>query len=172
MQGGWVNPSADRSEIERSERGLGYGRVIVVKRSRSGGGSPANPLQRLIRDRLAETGWSYPEAAARGGLPKSTLHHLANGTPAVRAPSAATLDAVARALDLPLRMVQEAAAEAAGLRQFTPKGLDGTTRELIAAVPELSDEDREHLLALVRSMLATNRSRSGSPRRRSARGSG
>ena len=36
-----------------------------------------NPLQRLIRQRMDERGWSYGEVARRGGLPRSTVYTLA-----------------------------------------------------------------------------------------------
>src|SRR5215467_12155207 len=36
-----------------------------------------NPLQRLIRQRLAERSWSYGDVARRGGLPRSTVYTLA-----------------------------------------------------------------------------------------------
>ena len=49
---------------------------------RPGTGSAApehslNPLQRLIRQRMRERGWSYGEIARRGGLPRSTVYTLA-----------------------------------------------------------------------------------------------
>ena len=36
-----------------------------------------NPLQRLIRQRMRERGWSYGDVARRGGLPRSTVYTLA-----------------------------------------------------------------------------------------------
>ena len=36
-----------------------------------------NPLQRLIRQRMQEQGWSYGDVGRRGGLPRSTVYTLA-----------------------------------------------------------------------------------------------
>src|ERR1700739_4975326 len=77
-----------------------------------------NPLQRLIRQRLAERGWSYGEVARRGGLPRSTVYALATTRNLGRPPRPATIDALARGLAVPVSAVRAAAAESAGLHYY------------------------------------------------------
>jgi transcriptional regulator with XRE-family HTH domain len=124
-----------------------------------------NPLQRLIRERLRERGWSYGEVARRGGLPRSTLYTLAMTRNLVRPPRPATIDALAKGLDVPVSAVRAAAAESAGLHYYDDArtGQDPASdheRELlIASIDELTPEDRRHVAALVESL--RNRSASG-----------
>src|SRR5215813_9161826 len=120
-----------------------------------------NPLQRLIRDRLAERGWSYGQVARRGGLPRSTVYTLASTRNLVRPPRPATIDALAAGLGVPVSAVRAAAAESAGLHYYdqAPAGPGGPAdrdRELlIASIDELSPGDRAHVAALVDSLRKT-----------------
>jgi transcriptional regulator with XRE-family HTH domain len=124
-----------------------------------------NPLQRLIRQRLHERGWSYGEVARRGGLPRSTVYTLASTRNLVRPPRPATIDALARGLDMPVSAVRAAAAESSGLHyydqpQASHGDADDNERELlIASIDELTPEDRRHVAALVQSL----RNRSSAP---------
>jgi transcriptional regulator with XRE-family HTH domain len=117
-----------------------------------------NPLQRLIQQRLRERGWSYGEVARRGGLPRSTVYTLATTRNLVRPPRPATIDALARGLDVPVSAVRAAAAESAGLHYYDEApagqhGPDDRERELlIASIDELSPDDRRHVAALVESL--------------------
>jgi transcriptional regulator with XRE-family HTH domain len=119
-----------------------------------------NPLQRLIAGRLRERGWSYGEVARRGGLPRSTVYTLATTRNLVRPPRPATIDALARGLDVPVSAVRAAAAESTGLHYYegAPAGpADGDPGDperelLIASIDELSAEDRRHVAALVESL--------------------
>ena len=117
-----------------------------------------NPLQRLIQQRMRERGWSYGEIARRGGLPRSTVYTLATTRNLVRPPRPATIDALARGLDVPVSAVRAAAAESAGLHYYdqAPTGQydpDDRERELlIASIDELSPDDRRHVAALVESL--------------------
>jgi transcriptional regulator with XRE-family HTH domain len=117
-----------------------------------------NPLQRLIQQRLRERGWSYREAARRGGLPHSTIHTLAATRNLGRPPRPDTIDALARALDVPVSVVRAAAAESTGMHYYdqAPAGNQGQPdpeRELlIASIDDLSPEDRRHVAALVDSL--------------------
>src|SRR6201993_3677587 len=77
-----------------------------------------NPLQRLIQERLRERGWSYGEVARRGRLPRSTVYTLATTRNLVRPPRPATIDALARGLDVPASAVRAVAAESAGLHYY------------------------------------------------------
>jgi transcriptional regulator with XRE-family HTH domain len=117
-----------------------------------------NPLQRLIQQRLRERGWSYGEVARRGGLPRSTVYTLATTRNLVRPPRPATIDALAKGLDVPVSAVRTAAAESTGLHYYdeAPAGQqdqDDQERELlIASIDELSPDDRRHVAALVESL--------------------
>jgi transcriptional regulator with XRE-family HTH domain len=119
-----------------------------------------NPLQRLIRQRLLERGWSYREVARRGGLPHSTVYTLATTRNLGRPPRPATIDALARGLDVPVSAVRGAAAESTGLRYYDepPAGRqdpgDPERELLIASIDELTPEDRRHVAALVESLRA------------------
>ena len=73
-----------------------------------------NPLQELIRRRMAEREWSYADVARRGALPRSTVHHLARNERPARPPHPQTLTKLAQGLELPAAQVRAAAARAAG----------------------------------------------------------
>ena len=117
-----------------------------------------NPLQRLIRQRLDERSWSYGEVARRGSLPRSTVYTLATTRNLARPPRPATIDALAKGLDVPVSMVRAAAAESAGLHYYdqAPAGekhpADREREILIASIDELTPEDRRHVAALVESL--------------------
>ena len=134
----------------------------------------SNALQQLMRERLDRQGWSYGEAARRGGIPRSTVHHLATTERLVRMPQPATLEGLARGLDLPLDAIRRAAAEACGIHIYAAApgsapaaGANGTADAvrsgggpsdpevdvLIASLSKLSVDDRRHVAALVESLL-------------------
>ena len=117
-----------------------------------------NPLQRLIQQRLRERGWSYGDVARGSGLPRSTVYSLASTRNLVRPPRPATIDALARGLDVPVAVVRAAAAESTGLHYYDGAGTacvrvgDEERELLIASIDELSPEDRRHVAALVQSL--------------------
>lgn len=117
-----------------------------------------NPLQRLIRGRLRDRGWSYGVVARRGGLPRSTVYTLATTQNLARPPRPATIDALARGLEVPVSVVRTAAAESTGLHYYDEpsaeqRNPDDRERELlIASIDELTPEDRHHVAALVESL--------------------
>ncbi|WP_369223175.1 helix-turn-helix domain-containing protein [Streptomyces sp. R39] len=125
----------------------------------------ANALQQLIREHLDRKGWSYGDVARRGGIPRSTVHHLATTDRVVRMPQASTLEGLAKGLEIPLEAVRRAAAEACGIHVYgtapaaDPNGTAGTgpadpeVALLIASVQKLSADDRRHVTALVESLL-------------------
>jgi transcriptional regulator with XRE-family HTH domain len=119
---------------------------------------PINPLQRLIHQRLRERRWSYGEVARRGGLPRSTLYTLATTRNLVRPPRPATIDALAKGLDVPVSAVRAAAAESTGLHYYDEASAGSEQRAdrdrelLIASIDELTPEDRRHVAALVESL--------------------
>ena len=117
-----------------------------------------NPLQRLIQRRLREQDWSYGVVARRGGLPRSTVYTLAMTRNLARPPRPATLDGLARGLDVPVSAVRAAAAESTGLHYYDEVPAerehagDPERELLIASIDELTPEDRRHVAALVESL--------------------
>jgi transcriptional regulator with XRE-family HTH domain len=112
-----------------------------------------NALQRLIVSRMKEQGWSYNDVARRGGLPRSTVHHLATSARLVHPPNPNTLEGLARGLDLPLSAMRAAAAEAAGLSTWAETGFDPEIQILVAGLTRLTPGDRRHVQALIASLL-------------------
>ncbi|MCW7941239.1 hypothetical protein AAW14_03940 [Streptomyces hygroscopicus] len=122
----------------------------------------ANALQQIIRDRLDSEHWSYGDVARRGGIPRSTVHHLATTDHMARMPQPATLEGLALGLGLPLGTIRQAAAEACGIHLYAPAEepalpsgapTDPEVDVLIASVQRLSAQDRRHVAALVESLL-------------------
>ena len=117
-----------------------------------------NPLQRLILQRLRERAWSYGEVARRGGLPRSTVYTLATTRNLARPPRPATIDALAKGLEVPVSVVRSAAAESTGLHYYDELPAeqeqpgDRARDLLIASIDELTAEDRRHVAALVESL--------------------
>ena len=123
-----------------------------------------NPLQRLIRQRLDERGWSYGDVAKRGGLPRSTVYTLATTRNLGRPPRPVTLNGLAWGLDLPVSVVRSVAAASTGLHYYDddepagpgpesdPDAGDPERELLIASIDELTADDRRHVAALVDSL--------------------
>lgn len=115
-----------------------------------------NALQQLIRARMAELNRSFSDVARRGGLPRSTVHHLAANSRPGRLPNPVTLERLAVGLDMPIEVLRAAAAAAAG---FSVSSLGSETvgdpeiEVLIASLAKLSPQDRRHVAALVQSLL-------------------
>ena len=112
-----------------------------------------NALQELIRTRMAELNRSYGEIARRGGLPRSTVYHLAANHRPVRVPNPRTLERLAVGLDVPEHVVRAAAASAAGFVLDEQSADDPEIEVLIASLAKLSPQDRRHVSALVRSLI-------------------
>ena len=115
----------------------------------------------MIQQRLHERGWSYGKVARRGGLPRSTIFTLATTRNLTRPPRPATIDGLAKGLDVPISAVRAAAAESTGLHYYgqTPAGPehpgDQEKELLIASIDELTPEDRRHVAVLVESLRNT-----------------
>lgn len=116
----------------------------------------SSALQELVRDRLGRQGWSYGDVARRGAIPRSTVHHLATVERLARMPQPATLEGLARGLELPLDTVRRAAAETCGIHLYEPSP-DPEVDVLIASLQQLSTQDRRHVAALVESLLERGR---------------
>ncbi len=122
----------------------------------------SNALQALIRERLDRQGWSYGDVARRGSIPRSTVHHLATTERVVRMPQPATLEGLARGLDLPVDAVRRAAAEACGIHLYDAAP-DPEVDVLIASLQQLSSQDRRHVAVLVESLLERRRNSADDP---------
>lgn len=112
-----------------------------------------NSLQQLIRTRMTELRCSYGEIARRGGLPRSTVYHLASNNRPVRVPNPQTLERLAVGLQVPEHVVRAAAAAAAGFVFDEQPADDPEIEVLVASLAKLTAEERRHVSALVRSML-------------------
>lgn len=119
-------------------------------------------LQALLRERLDARSWSYGDVARRGSVPRSTVHHLATTERLIRMPQPATLEALARGLELPLDIVRRAAAHSCGIHIYEPAP-DPEVDVLIASLQQLSVQDRRHVAALVDSLLAHSRQHADTP---------
>jgi transcriptional regulator with XRE-family HTH domain len=112
-----------------------------------------NTLQQLIHSRMAELRCSYGDIARRGGLPRSTVYHLASNSRPVRVPNPQTLERLAAGLQVPEPVVRAAAAAAAGFVLDEQRAGDPEIEVLVASLSRLTAEERRHVSALVRSML-------------------
>lgn len=117
-----------------------------------------NPLQELIRGRMAEQGWSFADVARRGKLPRSTVHHLATNERPSRPPHPQTVTKLAAGLDLPPEQVRAVAAQSAAhtAPPRTRSGMangDPEVEIMAAAFGRLGRADRRHVAELVRSLL-------------------
>ena len=145
--------TAQAEADDRRDRGDGPADAVATPER------AVNPLQRLIQGRLSERGLSYGDVARRGGLPRSTVYTLATTRNLVRPPRPATIDGLAKGLDLPVSAVRAAAAESTGMHYYDepadgPRGVPGDQERelLIASIDELTPEDRRHVAALVESL--------------------
>ncbi|WP_445526719.1 helix-turn-helix domain-containing protein [Streptomyces cyslabdanicus] len=123
-----------------------------------------NTLQEMIKKKLDQKGWSYSDVARRGGISRSTVHHLATSAQLAQMPQQTTLEGLARGLGVPAAPVLRAAAEAAGIQVYfenAPKNTDPEVDILIASVQKLSPTDRRHVAALVESLLQAGESQAG-----------
>lgn len=121
---------------------------------RCGGGedSPAmNRLQRLVQDRADERGWSLAHVATRSELHRQTVYRLMREEPK-EMPAPKTLAGLARGLDLPERMLREAAAESVGIRIYDEPVADPDTKVVIATMEKLTPARRRAIRKMVEAM--------------------
>src|ERR1700722_17748510 len=81
----------------------------LMKPSRSSPGARTLTLCRALAVAgycFFDRGWSYGVVARRGGLPRSTVYTLATTRNLPRPPRPATIDALARGLDVPVSVVR------------------------------------------------------------------
>jgi transcriptional regulator with XRE-family HTH domain len=107
-------------------------------------------LAELIRQHQDRTGESYSQIARRADLSKAKIGQLANVAQS-HMPRTDTLEKLSKGLQLPLRVIQQAAMTSAGI---TPEDYDGEQRvDLLAAVlRELSPDDLETAAVVIHSL--------------------
>lgn len=94
-------------------------------------------LADLIRDHCARTGDSYSDLARASGLSKARIGQLAHVTDAPAQPRQETIEKLAKALRLPVRIVQAAAMVTAGVSP----GDVGTDQRIALLAAQLADLD-------------------------------
>lgn len=112
-----------------------------------------SPLQALILNRMRERGWT-PKQVEDRGVTHATLHRYMNPVALRQPPRKAVLEQLARALDLPLGRVEQAAVESVGYDYTLPAGVDDVAaplsiEEAIEADPSLPPVAKAHLRSQV-----------------------
>lgn len=122
--------------------------------------SPMNPLARLILGRKEELGLTWDEIAERGEFSSHTIvYQLAMKTEHKMVPRSDTLRRVAKALNLPMDVIQRAAIEAAGFSYRnedipTTLGASDDLRIVAAVFGQLDDNDRTVIRRMVETYAA------------------
>lgn len=116
-------------------------------------------LARLIADRLAERNETPSDVERRTGLHRATVHALLKRE-LRQTPRPDTLEKLAAGLELPLSVVQDAAARSAGYyltdlsEELGGAASDPSLRLLVATARQLSAEDRRRLARMAEAYLA------------------
>jgi len=116
---------------------------------------PRHPLAELILNRCAEKGWSLAEVSVRAGYSRNYLDTLTKRD--VKRPSAKVIEALARALELPVAQVQSAASRSAGYRIQELAMDDPDLRTIIATAQELTPKGRRQLARIAEVILNETR---------------
>lgn len=122
---------------------------------------PPDPraLARLIADRLAERRETPSDVERRTGLHRATVHALMKRE-LKQTPRPDTLEKLATGLELPLSVVQDAAARSAGYfltdlsAELEGADADPSLRLLVATARQLDAEDRRRLARMAEAYLA------------------
>lgn len=110
-----------------------------------------NALQRLIAERRAEKGWSYADLANRGKMSRSTVYKLATQE-LDGMPRSTTIEALAHGLGLPVRVVRDAAVQAARMGTYTDD-LSEWEQVIVGHSRDLTVDQRRQVMRLVEAML-------------------
>ena len=110
-----------------------------------------NALQQLILDRKAEKGWTFADIGKRGGMSKATVYKLASKE-LDGLPRRTTIEALAKGLGLPVRVVRDAAIKSARMTTFT-EDMNEWEQVIVGHSRELSEDQRRQVMALVEAML-------------------
>jgi hypothetical protein len=95
-----------------------------------------NALQSLIAEHIERTGETYTDIAARGHMPRQTVSALMNRPPGFPSmPHADTVARLARGLNLPRSVVQNAAAASVSVERPQPTPDAVLLQELVGTLP-------------------------------------
>jgi transcriptional regulator with XRE-family HTH domain len=104
-----------------------------------------NRLQRLVRERLDERGWTLNHLSMRSQVPRQTVYKIMRAEQMRSMPEERTLRGLARGLELPERMLREAAAESIGIRIYDEPVTDPDTQVVIATMEQLPAARRKQI---------------------------
>lgn len=136
-----------------ADTGVGHvGWRMLAGRQTEGNSRPVNRLQRLIRERADERGWSLAHVGTRAGLHRQTVYKLMRAEGFKQLPDEETLTKLAHGLDLPLRLLREAAVESIGIRIYDEPVADPDTKVVIATMEKLTPARRRAIRKMVEAM--------------------
>jgi hypothetical protein len=122
------------------------------------GWRPMNALQQLIHDYLQDhPDENYSTIALRGGIPRQTVQALARRERARVTPRPASLEGLAKGMNMSLEVVRQAAGMSAGYGLGTAELADERMRLLVGTVGELDDERMEAVFRRARMLLEEQR---------------
>lgn len=110
-----------------------------------------NRLQNLIQQRLDERGWSRNHLATRSGVPRQTVYKLMRAE-LKDMPEDRTLSRLAQGLEMPERLLRDAAAESIGIRIYDDAVSDSDTKVVIATMEKLTPARRRAIRKMVEAM--------------------
>jgi len=110
-------------------------------------------LAALVSARRDALGLSYRDVAQLADVSIATVHKIATGK-LTRVPSPETIAGLSRALQVPSESLVNAAAADIGLREFVLE--EGTRRAIYYATEDLTDEQRDVILAVINLARAQN----------------
>lgn len=102
----------------------------------------------FITRRKGELGLSYGQIAERSGLSRQAVQTLASGQPGRTTPRPATLEMLARGLDVPIETLRNLAAQDAGYGEIAPE-----LGELVATASQLDKAGLDALASRARAIL-------------------
>jgi transcriptional regulator with XRE-family HTH domain len=111
-----------------------------------------NRLRSVIQQRLDERGWTRNHLADRSGVPRQTVYKLMRAESLRALPADRTLAGLARGLDLPERMLRDAAAESIGIRIYDEPVSDPDMKVVIATMEKLTPARRRAIRKMVEAM--------------------
>lgn len=119
----------------------------------------------LIESRMREKGFTFEDVGERGEIPRGTVWALAN-RPLSAPPRHTTVTRLAKGLELPVEVVEEAAAKAAGYLLTTVETSDPQVRLIAAVAEQLNPDDRIALAKMAEAYLSAAKDRNSKSRKK------
>jgi transcriptional regulator with XRE-family HTH domain len=119
----------------------------VASAKEAGKSVQMTPLGRLIRDRMAERGWSFRNVADRGKLSPSTVQQWTQPKRLKHTPRPDLLEKLARGLMLPEQQVRDAAAQSAGFTIY--REISGEYEKVLATLESMTEQQRRMAFELI-----------------------